>query len=920
MSMTFSVGDLVRARDREWVVLPGSDRERLLLRPLSGSEDEAALILPSLEFEPVRPARFDLPADARQAVQPAADLLARALKLSLRRGAGPFRSAAQLNFEPRAYQLVPLLMALRLKVPRLLIADDVGIGKTIEAGLILRELIDRGEVDSFTVLCPPHLVEQWTRELDERFGVETVAVTAASARRLERGLPVSQSLFDVHRRTVVSLDYIKAEKRRDLFARGCPNFVIVDEAHACVGQHHGRQQRYQLLRTLADRPERAMLLLSATPHSGDEDAFARLLGLLDRDFETLRFGDERYRIALARHFVQRRRVDLEGEEWGEARAFPRNVRQDLTYDLDDPYRAFLDHLLDYCLGIVERAGSEQRQRRLAFWSTLALMRCAGSSPLAALRTLRNRAGVTEETAEAELYDGDAEDEEVSDVEPGLAPIEDHELAELISEAEALASKADPKRKAVVMAAGRLLDDGFSPIVFCRYISTAQHVGEGLRKAFPKARIEVVTGHLPPAERRARVESMADGTLRILVATDCLSEGINLQELFDAVIHYDLTWNPTRLQQREGRVDRFGQPSPEVRSILMYSPDNPVDGAVLDVILKKAEAIREATGVVVPLPEETGPVTDALMQALVLKRTEARQLTLFAGLEEEARRVDAYWSKAEEQEKRSRSRFAQRAIKAAEVIEEWRRTQAAVGGPEEAVAFTRRALKRFNAPPIVRDGILEAPLDELPSGLRERLEDGGVRGTLRLALRESAPAGTRLLSRAHPLVQVLADGVVEAALEPEAISGVSIGRVGAWVSREVARLTPLVLLRLRFTLRDRARDARHRLLLAEEADLVALGRRGEVLQSGEKALELLTAEAAGDLAQGAIDRQLARARERLALALNGPLATFAEERAQALAEDHARVRAAAGGGAGVEVTPLFPPDVIGLFVLVPEVGE
>jgi len=113
-------------------------------------------------------------------------------------------------------------MALRLPTVRLMVADDVGIGKTIEAGLILRELIDRGEIDRLSVLCPPHLVEQWTCELRSKFDLDAIAVTAASAARLERGLPASQTLFDAHPVTVVSLDYIKADKRRDSFARACP--------------------------------------------------------------------------------------------------------------------------------------------------------------------------------------------------------------------------------------------------------------------------------------------------------------------------------------------------------------------------------------------------------------------------------------------------------------------------------------------------------------------------------------------------------------------------------------------------------------------------------------------------------------------------------------------------------------------------
>ena len=138
-----------------------------------------------------------------------------------------------------------------------------------------------------------------------------------------------------------------------------------------------------------------------------------------------------------------------------------------------------------------------------------------------------------------------------------------------------------------------------------------HVRDGLRKAFPKLRIEAVTGVLTPDERRDRVADMAsaDGekeVQRLLVATDCLSEGINLQQLFDTVVHYDLSWNPTRHQQREGRVDRFGQPAELVRSIMMFSPDSAIDGAVLDVILRKAEEIRKATGVTVPLPDERRP--------------------------------------------------------------------------------------------------------------------------------------------------------------------------------------------------------------------------------------------------------------------------------------------------------------------------
>src|SRR5690606_16108277 len=160
-------------------------------------------------------------------------LLRDALMLKLRAGAGPFRSFGNIAVEPRAYQLVPLMMALKHQVVRLLIADDVGIGKTIEAGLLVRELLDRGEIQRLAVLCPPHLCEQWQKELSNRFHIQSVVVRSSTAARLERGLPSGRSTFSEYPFTVVSLDYFKTKNRRDALADQCPQLVIVDEAHPC---------------------------------------------------------------------------------------------------------------------------------------------------------------------------------------------------------------------------------------------------------------------------------------------------------------------------------------------------------------------------------------------------------------------------------------------------------------------------------------------------------------------------------------------------------------------------------------------------------------------------------------------------------------------------------------------------------------
>lgn len=918
MTVNFAPGDLVRARGREWVALPSPREGILALRPLSGSENDTVILDPSLETQPVAAARFDLPADAVPTVQAKAALLADAMRLTLRRGAGPFRSAAQLAFEPRTYQLVPLLMALRLQVPRLLIADDVGIGKTIEAGLILRELMDRGEVDGFSVLCPPHLVEQWVGELKHRFGIEAVAVTSGSAARLERGLPLAQTLFDAYPYTVVSLDYIKAEKRREGFARACPDFVIVDEAHASVGTHKGKQQRFELLAGLARDPERRMIFLTATPHSGDEDAFGRLLSLIDPSFATMNFEDVRYRERLARHFVQRQRIDLVSGDWDENRAFPKHETTESPYRLSQPHLDFQDAVLDYCFGIVSRVGSGLRERRLAFWGTLALMRCVGSSPAAALSALRNRMSNESGRLEPQIYDEDSDDEDAVDIEPATGFDPDPALQALVAHAEELIHKPDPKLAALIDALTPLIKKGANPVVFCRFLATAEHVRDGLRKAFPKLVVEAVTGVLTPDERRDRVAEMAAAddekdVQRILVATDCLSEGINLQQLFDTVIHYDLSWNPTRHQQREGRVDRFGQPAELVRSIMMFSPDSAIDGAVLDVVLRKAEEIRKATGITVPLPDERGPVTDALMAAVMLRQGRSQQLAFDLRLEDGTRAVEARWRDASENEKKSRARFAQNAMKPQEVAPEWEKVRSLLGSPEDAKTFIERAMSRFGVPLEPRKTLLIAHVHALEAGLKERLAQRNLTGSVRLAMTEPAPSGTALLTRTHPLTATLAEALVEASLDPEALSGLGIGRVGAWPTSAVQHMTRLALLRIRFKLTVHAR--KERLLLAEEAALVAI-QGGRIVAAGEAARELLNTPADADLAPSARDRFIAKAKEDLPCLLDGPLAEFVRTRAEELMQDHARLRAAAGSASRVTVEAVLPPDVIGLFVLMP----
>ena len=314
--MSFAVGSLVKAREREWVVLPDSTDDLLVLRPLGGTEDEVTgIYLPLERVEPatVRTSRSD-PARRFHLVPAAARRRATGIPLD----AGPFRSFAQLAVEPRPYQLVPLLMALKLDPVRLLIADDVGIGKTVEACLIARELLDRGEARKLAVLCPPHLAEQWQAELRSKFNIQAELLLPSTVTRLERDLSVGQSLFEYYPYLIVSTDLIKSDRRRNDFLRTCPELVIVDEAHTCASQGGtwtGRHLRNQLLKGLANDQDRHLILVTATPHSGKEEAFRSLLALLKPEFADLPddlTGPDREpdRRKLAQHFVQRRRGDI----------------------------------------------------------------------------------------------------------------------------------------------------------------------------------------------------------------------------------------------------------------------------------------------------------------------------------------------------------------------------------------------------------------------------------------------------------------------------------------------------------------------------------------------------------------------------------------------------------------------------------
>jgi superfamily II DNA or RNA helicase len=929
--MSFAPGSLVATRGREWVVLPDSSDDLLVLRPLGGTDDEIAGVLTALEE--VKPAQFDLPDPNRIGDATSARLLRDALRLSSRAGAGPFRSFARIAVEPRPYQLVPLLMALKLDPVRLLIADDVGIGKTVEALLVARELWDQGDVNGITVLCPPHLAEQWQAEMRDKFHLDAELVLAGTAARLERGLRVGESLFERHPITVVSLDYIKSDRRRDDFVRACPALVIVDEAHACADAQAGRghrHQRYELVSKLAEKPERHMLLVTATPHSGNDDAFQALISFLD---PTLRFVDdeverEQYaaeRRRLARHLVQRRRGDIL-HYLGET-SFPQREVREETYDLPDAQRELFKRIFEYGREKVgDRADGAEHKWRMRWWSILGIMRALSSSPAAAIATLDTRADLVEEDTGADLdelarriFDGtDDESVEGADLPPSAAlyasAADRRALKRLSEAANELLGEADPKVQQATKLVRKLLDDGFNPIVFCAYIPTAEYVAERLRAKLPKD-VEVisVTGRIPAAEREQRVLDLGDAPRRVLVATDCLSEGVNLQSLFDAVMHYDLAWNPTRHEQREGRADRYGQPSPTVRVLTYFGRNNAVDGVVLDVLQRKNRTIHERLGISVPVPVGTREVLDAIFEGLILRGRE-EQLSLFELPDLVARRdvLHGEWDAAADREKRSRTIFAQQTIDVEEVSRELDETRAAIGSELDVGRFVAGALRAAGAT-VSGDGTVKVDLRDTPVALRDAL--GRQADEFRARFELPVPDGVEYLSRTHPLVEALAGYVADTALDP--LGEPLAARCGAMRTDAVTNRTTLLLVRMRFDVVTR-RGADERRQLAEEARLLAFEGDPAAPEwlDEDQAAQLLTADPSGNVAPEHA-RQLIAEVVSAYDALVPALDRAAQKRAQALLDAHGRVREGARlKGVRYMVEPQPPVDVLGAYVLLP----
>lgn len=722
------------------------------------------------------------------------------------------------------------------------------------------------------------------------------------------------------------------DDRRDDFLRACPELVIVDEAHSCahgaVGRG-GRHQRYELIKGLAGNQERHMIFVTATPHSGKEEAFRSLLTFLNTDFAYLPDNlsgreNEHHRRRLAGHFIQRRRANIRHYMQAET-PFPDREEAEETYKLSNEYKQLFDRVLSYARETVIDKGGHRHKQRVRWWSALALLRSLASSPAAAAATLRSRAATADtETAEEADEIGqqtvlDLNDEEISerlDIAPGCDIGEQakdeaanrRRLLAMAREADKLKGEKDQKIKDAVELVKSFLKDGYRPILFCRFIPTADYVAEELRDRLPRG-VEVasITGTLPPKERENRILQLAKSPKRVLVCTDCLSEGINLQDYFDAVMHYDLCWNPTRHEQREGRVDRFGQPQSKVRVLTYYGIDNQIDGIVLDVLIRKHRKIHSALGYSVAVPASTNEVIEAIFEGLLLREQAGTAETYLPGFEEyfKPKKEDLFakWDNATEKEKRSRTMFAQETIKVDEVSHELKAVQSVIGSGVDVATFTKEAFRAHKA--IVTengDGTVEFDLTEAPRSLRDAI---GSIESFKARFEMPVQDDTIYLNRTHPIVEGLANYVMNTSLDQIA-EGIA-RRAGVVYTKSVQRRTTVLLVRYRYHIITKYGDE-EKTLLAEDCRLLAFAgspTNAEWLDQQQAETLLLakpdrniTPEQASDFVRKITDNF-----DQLQSCLNEKAKSYGQE----LLDAHQRVRKAAQArGVSYRVQPKLPP--------------
>lgn len=773
-------------------------------------------------------------------------LLVQAFRYSMVHGTAPLMSLRKSAVIPTEYQLAPVIMALNQgERVRMLIADDVGLGKTIEAGLIVSELKSRNLASRILIICPQNLREQWKDALRYFFQIDAKIFSSVHLRGLERGIPPGANPWDCYPCIITSIDYIKSERIRPFAISAGWDLVIIDEAHLAAKPHQSAEKestgmlRHTLAKEVAKQTKH-LLLLTATPHNGYTDTFASLLDMLDCGIVTGPPHEPVINREVAKdHVCQRRRKDV--VDWFSAHAvednpFPARDQKEVVVDLAFPEEhAIISELSNYGTGLLDlaRRGDRAEVRTMARWVVLHLHRRGLSSPRALQISLENRLkrieekirdkddrpeqAISEGHAKAvaldEEGDDDLSDEEASErldqvVYGSLTALEAEakRLRDLMKLARDVTPAKDSKLRELTRRNGYLdlaMRGQYGPrkvLIFTRYKDTLDYLAREIPKklkSIDPAHVFAVYGDLNEKKRREVMEAFIEAEYGVLVATDCISEGVNLQHMANQVIHYELPWNPNRLEQRNGRLDRYGQPEREVH-IRTFVMRDTLDAKILRVLYEKAQKIREDYGFSPPFFGDDADVISLIGEMGLDVDLPPAQRTLFDSYREDSgskRVVDPFGEEAIEKI-RNESFYGQTAVDLTDVRARMALSEEVIGTEEDFERFVRYGLTRYGCTITQnhdRNRTLRILLSDalVMPGVPEVIQKATFEK--RIALQET---GIEQLNTGHPVVRRLIELIKRDVFSPETKM---YGRVCVVATPDVAHVTALYHFLVRYSI-------------------------------------------------------------------------------------------------------------------------
>lgn len=582
----YAPGARIVARDEEWLVRSAVDtghEDGHLIKAVGVSElvqDEPITLFDGLEsVELVRPEETELVRDDTPGFRRSRLFLESILRRTpLPRSERRLGLADGFLMNPLPYQQRPAELALKGVRPRILIADVVGLGKTLEIGLILAELMRRGRGERILVATPQHVLEQFQRELWTRFSIPLVRLDSTGLERIQRETPAGRNPFTHFKRVIVSIDTLKDSSRYGHHLENTRwDAVVIDESHNLIG---ATTQRNKLARLLASQTD-ALLLASATPHNGDKRSFAELIRLLD----PAAIADPNdYQASDIEHlYIRRTKVSPEVTNHIEKEWAPRGPSTPIRCAATAAEEKIFDELAQVWLPNTARDGGGAvigREQRLFPYT---LLKAFLSSHVALKETVTNRLDSTKFTEPRERQTL----ETLRDLVAEIGDQDSAKLAELASQ---------------------LRERGVGPgsatrvVVFSERITTLKWLEKvvppklGLK---PDA-VRILHGGLPDQQQQQIVEEfeLAGSPVRLLFTGDVASEGVNFHQACHQMIHYDLPWSLIRIEQRNGRIDRYGQKhSPEFAALILTSAteDAKDDTTVAEKLLEREAEVHRSLG-------------------------------------------------------------------------------------------------------------------------------------------------------------------------------------------------------------------------------------------------------------------------------------------------------------------------------------